>query len=379
MNKEFNRLLEAQREFSKAKEEIIKLREEGNLSLEKLNKLEGIMESRENEINTLQAVIGIDPSKRYSPHTPLEGGIEGARESLVNYMKTGYDSRALTSGITGGSDSGGHYLVPQEWENQILEKQRELFVMRQIADVQLSENDRNIPITDDYGESKWINEAEPYPESDAKFSEKKLHAYKVGRTCKVSEELLMDNAYNLEQWLINVFAHTNGLAMETAYIHGDGVDKPRGFLNDAETVRAKGSLLIYDDLFEMFAELKQGYYTGAVWLMNRRTLITIMKMKDDAGNYIYAPFTPKDSAGTAPIGHILGKPVILSELMPDIGAGKKPIAFGDFKRYRIHDRAGYQIQRLNELYAETGFIGFRGMQRTDGKLLIPEAIKVLEF
>ena len=127
----------------------------------------------------------------------------------------------------------------------------------------------------------------------------------------------------------------------------------------------------------LFKSLKTGYYANAVWLMNLTTLTEVMKLKDGSNQFLYRPFEPKNQ--TDPLGQILGKPIVLSSYMPDIGAGKKPIAFGDFKKYRIHDRAGFFIQRLNELFAANGFIGFRGMQRTDGKLLIKEAVKALSF
>jgi HK97 family phage major capsid protein len=182
-------------------------------------------------------------------------------------------------------------------------------------------------------------------------------------------------AYNLEQWLIDTFGYTNGLAMETAFINGDGSSKPRGFLLDAEPVAAAAQAVAYDDLLKMFADLKTGYFSRAVWLMNVNTLTAIMKLKDTSGRYLYQPFFPKTP--TDPIAQILGKPVVLSANMPDIAAGAKPVALGDFKAYRIHDRAGFSIQRLNERYADTGFIGFKGYQRTDGKLLIPEAVKIL--
>jgi HK97 family phage major capsid protein len=206
-----------------------------------------------------------------------------------------------------------------------------------------------------------------------------MEAHKVGRICKVSEELLMDNQYSLENWLTATFAETNGLAMEKAYFRGDGANKPRGFLLDADVVDATGAgaVLSYNHLLELFAALKENYYLNATWLLNRKTLIKIMALKDDAGGYIYRPFETRTE--TAPLGSILGRPVAISELMEDVAPGKKPVAFGDFRRYRIHDRVGFTIQRLNEKYADTGFIGFRGMQRTDGKLLIPEAIKVLQF
>jgi len=193
----------------------------------------------------------------------------------------------------------------------------------------------------------------------------------------VSEELLQDNAYNLEQWLADSFGYTNGLAMEQAYISGDGAGKPRGFLTDADAVSAAGNTVTYDSLLSLFAALKTGYFTRAVWLMNKNTLVAIMKLKDTAGAYLYKPFN--EPASNGPIGSILSKNVVLSDLMPDVGGDKKPIALGDFKYYRILDREGFQIQRLNERYADFGMIGFRGWQRTDGKLLISEAVKALAF
>ena len=75
---------------------------------------------------------------------------------------------------------------------------------------------------------------------------------------------------------------------------------------------------------------------------------------------------------------ILGRPVYTSVYMPEIAAGAKTVAFGDFKYYWIADRQGRSFKRLNELYAKTGQIGFVASQRVDGKLVLPEAIKVLK-
>jgi len=338
-----------------------------------------------NQIETEEAIARAEgepnPYIQHSegtPITPPAGNSEETRAAILNYMRSGDRSelRAMTSGTTGGGDTGG-YIIPQEWENQILEREKELFVMRNLADVQMSSLDRNIPVADDYGESNWIDEGGAYPESDAGFKEKTIEAYKVGRICKLSEELLQDNTYNLEQWLINAFSYSNGLAMETAFISGNGLKKPRGFLMDAKGVAAKGAALAYDDILALFGALKTGYFNNATWMMNTKTLIATMLLKDASGQYIYKPFNAPVSNG--PMGTILGKPVVISSLMPDIGAGNKPIALGDFKRYRIHDRLGFTIQRLDELFAANGFIGFRGKQRTDGKLLIEEAIQTLNF
>lgn len=380
------KLRQLQQRFNELVKQLRESQAEQSPDASRIANIETEIRSLAGQIETEKAILrmqeGVDPETRSGESTPPDEGGGGneaeTRGAILDYMRTGdrQQLRAMTSGTTTGGDTGG-YLIPQEWERQILEREREQFVMRQLADVQVSSLDRNIPVADDYGESDWIDEGTAYTESDAEFSSKFMESWKVGRICRVSEELLEDNTYNLESWLINAFAYSNGLAMEAAYISGDGTKKPRGFLLDAQAVEAGGASLAYDDFLELFAALKTGYFTRAVWLMNVKTLAAAMKLKDESGAYLYKPFDPK--APTDPIGQILGKPIVLSALMPDIDEGSNPVALGDFKRYRIQDRSGFTIQRLNELYAATGFVGFKGKQRTDGKLLIDEAIQVLEI
>jgi len=381
MSQKFNKLRERQQRYSLLHGELKAMsaakNPDGIRAAEIAKEMADLQDQIDESLEEYRSEYGHYPEQRVSAPAPV-GSPAGESASAIAYMRSGdgAELKAMTSGVTGGGDTGG-YLIPQSWENQIIERERELFVMRQLAEVQTSETDRNIPIADDLGESQWIKEGAAYPESDAAFSGKVMKAYKVGRICKVSEELLMDNAFNLENWLINTFSYTNGLAMEKAYFTGSGEDEPRGFMVDAETLEASGATLSYGDILDMFAALRGAYHFNAKWLMNMNTLAAIMRLKDDSGAFIYKPFEQKSK--NDPLGHILGKPVVISSLMPNTGKGAKPVAFGDFRRYRIHDRAGFSIQRLSELFATNGFIGFRGMQRTDGKLLIPEAIKVLEF
>jgi HK97 family phage major capsid protein len=371
MGKETERLVMYQRRMNELRNELNNLEKQDTPSSKRVEDIGREMKKITGHISTEREILRCQYGENFEKKAIENIGI-------VEYLRTGlvYESRSMTAGESGG------YLIPQSWEAQILEKERELFVMRNLADVQMSETDRNIPVADDYGESRWIKEGDAYPESDASFKSKQMEAYKIGRICKVSEELLQDNSYNLEQWLIGTFSYTSGRAMEEAYINGDGNGKPKGFLLDADVVTSGGTALAYDDLLKLLAALKTEFLHNATWLMNINTLCGVMNLKDNSGAYLYKPFDefrkltiPENNV---PIGEIFGRPIILSSLMPEFDAGKKPIALGDFKRYRIHDRAGFSIQRLNEKYADTGFIGFRGMQRTDGKLLIPEAIKVLE-
>jgi HK97 family phage major capsid protein len=302
---------------------------------------------------------------------------EELRAATLAYMRTGDagELRDMSSGKTTGGDTGG-YLIPQSWEKNILEKTREQFVMRQIATVEYSGSDMNIPVEDDIGAAGWIDESAAYPGSDLKFSNMVMAAWKVGRILKVSEELLMDNQYNLEQHITEAFAYTIGFAEETAFVSGNGTKKPKGFLLDAQigVTTAAATGFTYEEILVLYGSLKSQYDVNSRWMLNKATLVALMKLKDTSGAYLFHPSTLPGE-----LGNILGRPVVISSFMPDIAATALPIAYGDFKRYRIHDRAGFSIQRLNERFADTGQVGFKGYRRVDGKLLTAEAVKTLKI
>ena len=107
--------------------------------------------------------------------------------------------------------------------------------------------------------------------------------------------------------------------------------------------------------------------------MNDATIKAIRKLKDNNNQYLWQPSLVAGTPDT-----ILGRPVVTSAYMPTAAAGAKTIAFGDFSYYWIADRQGRSFKRLNELYAANGQVGFLGSQRVDGKLVLPEAIKVLQ-
>ena len=106
--------------------------------------------------------------------------------------------------------------------------------------------------------------------------------------------------------------------------------------------------------------------------MNDTTVKLIRKLKDCDGQYLWMPSITEGAPDM-----ILGHRVINSSFMPAATSGNKSVAFGDFSYYWIADRQGRTFKRLNELYATTGQVGFLASQRVDGKLILPEAIKVL--
>lgn len=135
---------------------------------------------------------------------------------------------------------------------------------------------------------------------------------------------------------------------------------------------AKATDISADDLIDLHYSLRAPYRKNATWLMNDSTVKTVRKLKDTTGQYLWQPALTVGAPDT-----ILGRPVATTVYAPEIKAGAKTVAFGDFSYYWIADRQGRSFKRLNELFATTGQVGFLASQRVDGKLILPEAIQVL--
>ena len=128
----------------------------------------------------------------------------------------------------------------------------------------------------------------------------------------------------------------------------------------------------FDDVMELFYSLRSPYRKKAVWVLNDSTVKALRKLKDNTGNYIWSPSVQAGVPDT-----ILNRPYKTSSYVPEIKAGNKCMAFGDFSYYWVADRQGRSFKRLNELFAMTGQVGFLASQRLDGKLILPEAVKTL--
>ena len=137
---------------------------------------------------------------------------------------------------------------------------------------------------------------------------------------------------------------------------------------------ASATAITADEIIDLYYSLNAPYRKNAVWVLNDSTVKAIRKLKDANGNYLWQSSLIADAPDT-----LLGRPVYTSAYMPAIETGKKVIAFGDFGYYWIADRQGRSFKRLNELYAATGQVGYIASQRVDGKLILPEAIKVLQM
>jgi HK97 family phage major capsid protein len=275
-------------------------------------------------------------------------------------------------------ESGG-YLVPEGFEQTLVKALADVNILRQLASVVTYDARTRVAVETDAGVSAWVGEGAAIPESDPVFGQITFDAYKMARTVKVSLEELEDSFLNLEAYLAELFGRSHGILEEQAFIAGDGVGKPTGILANTGgaavgVTAASPTAITFDELIDLYYSVPAAYRVNGAFLLSDTLMKNVRKLKGTDGQYIWSPAVAVGQPDT-----IFGKPVYASAAMPSVAAGAKVAAFGDFKQYRIADRSGRSVQRLNELYAGTGHVGFNCIQRVDGKLLLPTAVKVLQM
>ncbi|MFL5120504.1 MAG: phage major capsid protein, partial [Microvirga sp.] len=205
-----------------------------------------------------------------------------------------------------------------------------------------------------------------------------------------TQTLLDDAILDIDQWIADevesAFAEQEG----AAFVGGDGVNKPKGFLASPTIDNASwswGNLGFIgtgqaggfpaanpsDKLIELIYALRAGYRQNASFVMNRKTQAAIRKFKDADGNYLWQP-----PAGAGQPATLMSFPVIEAEDMPDIAANSLSIAFGDFRRgYLVVDRAGVRV--LRDPYSAKPYVLFYTTKRVGGGVQDYDAIKLMKF
>lgn len=351
------------------------------------DKMEADVVALGKEIERLERQTAIDlelakPTSQPITNQPGSGMKEDKKSGRASdaYRKAFWDSIRkrnyfdVQNTLSIGTDTEGGYLVPDEYEQRLIDALQEQNFFRQLATViTTSSGDRNIPVVSSHGEAAWMDESGLYTESDDTFGLISLGAYKLGTAIKVSDELLNDSVFDLEGYIATEFTRRIGAKEEEAFLVGDGKKKPTGvFVSAQNSVTTSGTSITFDDVMDLYHSLRVPYRKNAVWLLNDTTVKALRKVKDGNGNYIWQPSVQAGEPDT-----ILNRPYYTSSFVPDLAAGNKVMAFGDFSYYWIADRQGRSFKRLNELYAANGQVGFLASQRVDGKLILPEAVKTM--
>lgn len=195
--------------------------------------------------------------------------------------------------------------------------------------------------------------------------------YKLATLLRLPESFVSDATFDLEGYLVKRLAKAFAKTEDRAFITGTGVNEPVGLLNDEEGAEtgAATAELTFDAVIDHYFSVKPEFRKNGVWLMNDETVLTLKKLKDDAGNYLW-----RGSDDT-----VMGKPVMITEYMPNAETGSKPILFGDFSYYWIVKRSPATVKMLWELFALNSQIGYLAHELIDGRLVRRDAVKALQI
>lgn len=275
-------------------------------------------------------------------------------------------------------DADGGYLVPEEFEKEIIKGLDSANVIRSLAKVITTHHDRKIPLAIGRSVANWTAENAAFTESNPTFGQKQIDAFKLTDLIRLSTELLQDSEFDLEEYIAAEFARAFGIAEEEAFCVSTGINQPTSIFTanggEVGVTAAANNAITADELISLVYALKSPYRRNAKFLMNDATVSMIRKLKDGNGAYLWQP-----SVQAGQPDRLLGYELHTSPYVPVVAGGAFTVAFGDFKNYWIGDRAGRTVQRLNELYATNGQIGYVATERVDGKVILPEGIQLLKM
>jgi len=293
------------------------------------------------------------------------------KAAVINALRSNF--REISDVLQEGVAADGGYLVPDEFDKEIVEGLDDENIMRQLAGTIKTSGEHKIQIAADKPTAAWVDEGEKLEFGDVKFGQVTLDAHKLSVAAKITEELLADSAYDVQSHLTNSFARAIANAEENKFLNGDGVKGPTG-LFDAEkggmvAVTSTSKTPTADNIVELVYSLKRPYRKNAAFIMNDTVVAAVRKLKDGNGAFMWQPAMAAGEPST-----LMGYKVYTSEYAP-----KDKIAFGDISYYKIGDRGTRSIKQLRELFAGEGMIGFVMQERVDGILTLREAVQILKF
>ena len=326
------------------------------------------------------------------PRTAASLQHKAAFDSYVRKGESGPLAALEQKALSIGSSTDGGYLVPPETEAAVMLAIRDISPIRAIASVQqVSSNVYIKPFSTTGFAAGWVGEAAARPQtatttlSNMTFQTMELYAMPAA-----TSQLLDDSIINIDQWIAEEVKTTFAQQEGAAFVNGDGISKPKGFLSYPTVALASyawgslgylatgvaGSLPAAnpsDKLIDLVYSLKAHYRPNARWIINRSTQAMVRKLKDAYGDYLWQPAI---LPGAAP--SLMGFPIAESEDMPAVAAGSFSLGFGDFSRgYLIVDRIGMRV--LRDPFTVKPYVLFYTTKRVGGGVQDFDAIKLLKF
>ncbi|PZU77755.1 MAG: phage major capsid protein [Sphingomonas sp.] len=315
-------------------------------------------------------------------------GAVDAEQQLKAGNATG-ERAAIQASMSEAGDNAGGYIAPVEWDRRIERAQKVLSPMRSIARIEVTSRGAYSTLWngDQWG-SGWVGETASRPATvTPTLTPLVFPAGEIYANPAVTQRLLDDAAIDFEKWLAESVSDEFSRQEGPAFITGDGINKPMGFLRYAEggsqanahpggpikvSLSGSATSILLDGLIDLKYSLGAAYRQNAVWLMNSQTAAVITKMKDGDGRFIWRESLSVEQSPT-----LLGSPVVIDENMPDVAPDAIPVAFGDFARgYLINDRVGVRV--LRDPYTNKPYVMFYSTKRVGGGVLDPNAIRLMK-
>lgn len=337
----------------------------------------------------------LDKVSRAAARPMLDGGTAMAGPEVKGfvdgYLRHGRETELKSLSAATGADGG--YAVPQEIDTMIASRLVEISPIRAVANVVRTGTAGFRRLISTGGTaSGWVSETGPRPETASpRLAEIAPPMGELYANPSATQAMLDDAAFDLEGWLAGEIATEFARAEGAAFINGNGVNRPKGFLaatqstaNDA--ARTFGALQYIGSgnaagfdaapearLIDLVCQLKAPLRQGAVWVMNASTLAAVRKFKTSDGAFLWQPGLIEGQPD-----RLLGYAVIEAEDMPDVATGQCPIAFGNFQAgYLIAERR--QTTILRDPYTNKPYVQFYATRRVGGQVLDSDAIKLLKI
>lgn len=360
---------------------------------EKVAKMNTLLSEKEAEIAAIKTAMARTPNH--------QEGKQGATETekkysaaICNYMRGAGNEQELKQlhlqlktekkTLSSDSDQDGGFLISPEMSSEIITQVHETSPMRQYASIQtVGSSSLEILHDLDRASSGWVGETEIRSNTGTpNFRMEEIPVHEIYAQPAATQRFLDDASVNVESWLAGKVSEEFSLQENTAFVAGNGVKKPKGFLSYANGVgfglveqleTAGVGAIVGDDLIKLMYKLKTAHAPGANFFMKRETIQVIRLLKDDENRYLWAPGLDGSTASS-----VLGHGVVEFADMPVVGANALSIAFGDMKKaYQIVDRIG--IRTLRDPFTAKPFVLFYTTKRVGGGIKNFEALKLLKI
>ena len=369
------------------KEAIIKLDSE-------IDALIKSIEDRNKEIDRIDKLLQLETNSSMNrrnivddiSNNNLDNNEAELRAKVDNWFRTGNDRELRETLQAGVAEGGGYTIAPQYLVKSILKTLDNKVQIRSRANIIPAMNGYQsigIPTLDnDLDDLEWTGEiAEVVEDKNISFGKREMKANQLTKLVLLSKRLIKQSNIDIQGFVNERIAYKLASTLEYNYLYGNGTDKPLGIFAQTEDnsaaitedrdikVGTSAVAITYDGLIDAVSELKKGYQANAVWMLNRKAISTLRKLKDKQDRPIW-----QESLKVGEPSVLLGIPVVQNDFIEDKLEANSYFGFlGDLNFYWIMDSLSMELQVIHELYSRTNQIGFQVGYWGDGAPIMQEA------